>query len=100
LQIPSRLNNSTHVFHQYTLKVQNGKRDDLIKYLDQNGIETRVYYPIPVHKQKVFSKIVDSTYNLPITNLLSATCLSLPIHTELENSDQEYIIDNILNFFK
>ena len=55
LQIPELNKNSTHVFHQYTLKVLNGKRDDLMKYLEQNEIETRVYYPIPVHKQKAFS---------------------------------------------
>jgi dTDP-4-amino-4,6-dideoxygalactose transaminase len=51
-------------------------------------------------ENKVFSKIVDSTYNLPSTNLLSATCLSLPIHTEIENSSQEYIIEQVLSFFK
>jgi len=98
LQIPFKLCNSTHVFHQYTLKVQNGKRDDLIKYLDQNGIDTRVYYPIPVHKQKAFSKY--SSINLINTDVLATSCLSLPIHTEIENSSQKYIIDNVLNFFK
>ena len=56
LHIPELNKNSTHVYHQYTLKVLNGKRDDLMKYLEQNGIETRVYYPIPVHKQKAFSR--------------------------------------------
>ena len=98
LQIPSKLCNSTHVFHQYTLKVQNGKRDDLMKYLDQNGIETRVYYPIPVHKQKAFSKY--SNIALINTEELATSCLSLPIHTEVENSSQKYIIDNVLDFFK
>jgi dTDP-4-amino-4,6-dideoxygalactose transaminase len=98
LQIPSKLYNSTHVFHQYTLKVQNGKRDDLMKYLDQNGIETRVYYPIPVHKQKVFSKY--SNIALINTEELATSCLSLPIHTEIENSSQEYIIEQVKSFFK
>ena len=98
LQIPSKLYNSTHVFHQYTLKVQNGKRDDLMKCLDQNGIETRVYYPIPVHKQKAFSKY--SIISLNNTEELATSCLCLPIHTEIENSSQKYIIDNVLNFFK
>ena len=98
LQIPSQIYNSAHVFHQYTLKVQNGKRDDLMKYLDQNGIETRVYYPIPVHKQKAFSKY--SNIALINTEELATSCLSLPIHTEVENSSQKYIIDNVLDFFK
>jgi dTDP-4-amino-4,6-dideoxygalactose transaminase len=98
LIIPELNKNSSHVFHQYTLKVQNGKRDDLMKYLDQNGIETRVYYPIPVHKQKAFSKY--SNISLNNTDELVTSCLSLPIHTEIGNSSQKYIIDNVLNFFK
>ena len=98
LIIPELNKNSSHVFHQYTLKVQNGKRDDLMKYLDQNGIETRVYYPIPVHKQKAFSNY--SNISLNNTDELVTTCLSLPIHSEIENSSQKDIIDNVLNFFK
>ena len=98
LQIPELNKNSTNVYHQYTLKVQNGKRDDLMKYLEQNEIETRVYYPIPVHKQKAFSKY--SNINLINTDELANSCLSLPIHTEIENSFKKDIIDNVLNFFK
>jgi dTDP-4-amino-4,6-dideoxygalactose transaminase len=98
LQIPELNKNSTHVYHQYTLKVLNGKRDDLMKYLEQNEIETRVYYPIPVHKQKAFSNY--SNISLINTDELATCCLSLPIHSEIENSSQKYIIDNVLNFFK
>ena len=100
LHIPELNQNSTHVYHQYTLRIHPLYRDPLIAYLNGKGIPNRIYYPIPLHKQKVFSKIVDSTYNLPSTNLLSATCLSLPIHTEIENSSQEYIIEQVLSFFK
>ena len=100
LHIPALNKNSTHVYHQYTLRVHPLYRDPLRWYLKGKGIDNRIYYPIPLHKQKVFSKIVDSTYNLPSTNLLSATCLSLPIHTEIENSSQDYIIEQVLNFFK
>ena len=98
LQIPELNKNSTHVYHQYTLKVLNGKRDDLMKYLEQNEIETRVYYPIPVHKQKAFSNF--SNIRLINTDELATSCLSLPIHSEIENSSQKDIIDNVLNFFK
>ena len=98
LQIPELNKNSTHVYHQYTLKVLNGKRDDLMKYLEQNEIETRVYYPIPVHKQKAFSNF--SNIRLNNTDELATSCLSLPIHSEIENSSQKDIIDNVLNFFK
>ena len=98
LQIPELNKNSTHVYHQYTLKVLNGKRDDLMKYLEQNKIETRVYYPIPVHKQKAFSNY--SNISLINTDELATSCLSLPIHSEIENSSQKDIIDNVLNFLK
>ena len=98
LQIPELNKNSTHVYHQYTLKVLNGKRDDLMKYLEQNEIETRVYYPIPAHKQKAFNKY--STISLLNTDQLATSCISLPIHSEVENSSQIDIIDNVLNFFK
>jgi dTDP-4-amino-4,6-dideoxygalactose transaminase len=98
LLIPELNKNSTHVYHQYTLKVLNGKRDDLMKYLEQNEIETRVYYPIPVHKQKAFNKY--STISLLNTDQLATSCISLPIHSEVENSSQEYIIEQALNFFK
>jgi dTDP-4-amino-4,6-dideoxygalactose transaminase len=98
LQIPSKLYNSTHVFHQYTLKVQNGKRDDFMKYLEQNGIETRVYYPIPVHNQKAFNKY--STTSLVNTEELATSCLSLPICAEIEKTSQDFIIDTIKYFFK
>ena len=98
LIIPELNKNSSHVFHQYTLKVLNGKRDDLMKYLEQNKIETRIYYPIPVHKQKAFSNY--SSINLINTDELVTSCLSLPIHSEIENSSQKNIIINLLNFFK
>ena len=100
LHTPALNKNSTHVYHQYTLRIHPLYRDPLIAYLNGKGIPNRIYYPIPLHKQKVFSKIVDSNYNLPNTNLLSATCLSLPIHTEIENSSQDFIIETVLDFFK
>ena len=98
LQIPSQLYNSSHVFHQYTLKVLNGKRDNLMKHLEKNGIETRVYYPIPVHKQKAFSKY--STNSLVVTEELSKSCISLPICTEIEKTTQDFIMDKVKCFFK
>jgi dTDP-4-amino-4,6-dideoxygalactose transaminase len=98
LLIPVLNKNSSHVFHQYTLKILNNKRDELMKYLDKKGIETRVYYPIPIHKQKAFCKY--SNIILSNTEELVTSCLSLPIHTEIENSSQKYIIDTVLNFFK
>ena len=100
LHIPKVNNNSAHVYHQYTLRVHPLFRDPLKWYLESQGIPTMIYYPIPLHKQKVFSKIVDSNHDLPKTKLLTLTCLSLPIHTEIETSSQDFIIAKVLNFFK
>ena len=100
LQTPIEIDNSTHVYHQYTLKVLNGKRNELKDYLQNKGIPTMIYYPIPLYKQEAFSKYVDDGYYLKNTEELSENVLSLPIHTEIENSYQDFIIEEILNFFK
>lgn len=97
--IPVRDANSTHVFHQYTMKIQGGQRDELQNYLKERNIPSMIYYPIPLYKQKAF----ESYYNnipLEFTEDLCASVLSLPIHTEMEANIQEYIIENVLNFFK
>jgi dTDP-4-amino-4,6-dideoxygalactose transaminase len=100
LQTPIEINNSTHVYHQYTLKVLNGKRNELKEYLQSKGIPTMIYYPIPLYKQEAFSKYVDDGYYLKNTEELSMNVLSLPIHSEIENSSQDFIIEKVLNFFK
>ena len=100
LQIPKVICNSTHVYHQYTLKILNKNRDKLKEYLFDNGIPSMIYYPIPLYRQRAFMKYVSKDFMLPITEELSKNVISLPIHTELENSNQEYIIEKILNFFK
>ena len=100
VQIPTIIKNSTHVYHQYTLKILNKKRDELKQFLLENGIPSMIYYPIPLYKQEAFNKFVDDGYELINTEELSKSVISLPIHTELENSNQDYIIENVLNFFK
>jgi len=100
LQTPVEIDNSTHVYHQYTLKVLNGKRNELKEYLQSKGIPSMIYYPIPLYKQEAFSKYVDDSYHLKNTEELSMNVLSLPIHSEIENSHQDYIIDEVINFFK
>ena len=59
-----------------------------------------IYYPIPLYKQEAFSKYVDDSYHLKNTEELSMNVLSLPIHSEIENSSQDFIIEKVLNFFK
>jgi len=93
---PKVISNSDHVYHQYTLRVLNGKRDDLKVYLNNMGIPSMIYYPIPIHKQKAYS----NNQTLENTEKLIDEVISLPIHTEIENSNQDYIIEKILNFLK
>lgn len=90
---------STHVYHQYTLKVLNGKRDALRDYLEANGISAMVYYPIPLNKQEAFSKIAYQAGDMSISNQLSDEVLSLPIHTELDFKTIHYITSKIREFF-
>lgn len=100
IQTPKIIKNSTHVYHQYTLKILNQKRNELKQYLLENGIPSMIYYPIPLYKQEAFNKFVNHGFELKNTEELSRSSISLPIHTELENSNQDYIIDKVLNFFK
>jgi len=87
-----------HVFHQYTLRVLNTDRDALANYLNENGIPCGVYYPIPLHSQKAY---VDKRYNeadFPVTNQLVKEVISLPMHTELEDEQLEFITSKVIEF--
>lgn len=87
-----------HVFHQYTLKIKGTDRDALVKHLQANDIPCGVYYPIPLHKQKAY---LDSRYNeadFEVTNQLVKDVISLPMHTELDNEQIEFITSTIINF--
>lgn len=99
LKIPKIKEYSSHVFHQYTLRVKNNKRDQLKDYLEKQNIPSMVYYPIPLHKQEAFSKYFKKVIQLNNTELLCNEVLSLPMHSELETSTQEYIIRKIKTFF-
>ncbi|AVR45448.1 transcriptional regulator [Christiangramia fulva] len=88
----------THVYHQYTLQVKNGKRDALAKHLQEKGIPFGIYYPIPLHKQKAYE---DPRYNdkdFPVTNRLVKEVISLPMHTELEDDQIDFIATTIKDF--
>jgi dTDP-4-amino-4,6-dideoxygalactose transaminase len=96
INTPKLNSNSDHVYHQYTLRVLNGSRDDLKLYLSHLGIPSMIYYPIPIHRQKPYR----NDQILENTDLLSDEVISLPMHTEIESSNQDYIIEKITNYFK
>jgi dTDP-4-amino-4,6-dideoxygalactose transaminase len=91
---------STHVYHQYTIRVQGEKRNDLQSYLRQKGIPSMVYYPIPMDMQEAFRMHARKTDNLSVARQLSESVLSLPIHSEMRDDMQEYIIEHVKRFFK
>ncbi|MFL9843150.1 DegT/DnrJ/EryC1/StrS family aminotransferase [Flavobacterium rhizosphaerae] len=89
----------SHVFHQYTLRILNSDRNALMKHLLDKGIPCAIYYPIPLHKQKAYA---DSRYDendFVVTNQLVEEVLSLPMHTELDDDQIDFITSTILEFF-
>lgn len=100
LVTPFRLNNSTHVFHQYTIQVKNTKRDALKDYLEKVGIPSMIYYPVPLNEQEAFKSIGSVVGSLMTTKKLCMSVLSLPMHTELTEDQQVFITEHIQSFFK
>ena len=90
---------STHVYHQYTLKVLDGKRDELKEFLASHGIPAMVYYPIPLHKQEAFLQIAHQSGDMSVAEKLCDEVLSLPMHTELDLSTIAFIISKVMSFY-
>lgn len=98
LDTPVRVKSSTHVFHQYTVKVKTGRRDELQKHLAVNGIPSMIYYPVPLHLQKAYKKHGCQEGSFPIAERLSKSVISLPIHTEMDQEQLELICNAINDF--
>lgn len=95
LQIPLRRDYSTHVFHQYTLQLKGGIRNEVKSFLAEKGIPSMIYYPVPLYQQEAFLPFVKKQIKLPNTERLCQSVLSLPIHTEMDLETQNYIIDHV-----
>jgi dTDP-4-amino-4,6-dideoxygalactose transaminase len=96
---PHREEYTEHVYHQYTIKVDESKRDQLKSFLSDFNIPSMIYYPIPLYKQKAFSSYYAGT-GLINTEALCKQVLSLPMHTEMDNEIQYYITNKVKDFFK
>lgn len=96
---PERSPNSSHIFHQYTIRVTNGKRDDLKDSLGKAKIPTMVYYPGPLHLQNAYRYLGYGENDFPVTTGLCSEVLSLPMHPDLEQDQLDYIAHNVLKFF-
>jgi UDP-2-acetamido-2-deoxy-ribo-hexuluronate aminotransferase len=97
--IPFRQFNSTHVFHQYTLLIKSGKRNALQSFLQEKGIPTMIYYPVPLYKQVAFATYYNGEPHV-ITESLCDSVLSLPMHTEMDDNLLAYITESIQQFFR
>lgn len=97
---PVRGSESRHVFHQYTLILDGIDRDELNQFLAEKEIPSMIYYPVPAHKQKMFEAFNSAETELPVTDWLTQRVLSLPIHTEMEQEQLDYICSSIEEFIK
>jgi UDP-2-acetamido-2-deoxy-ribo-hexuluronate aminotransferase len=100
IQVPARVSNSTHVFHQYTIQLKGVERSDFQAYLKERGVPSMVYYPMPLHLQEAYLKYGGKAGDHPVAEALCSKVISLPIHTEMEPETQEYIIQSVLDYFK
>lgn len=97
---PKRAENSTHVFHQYTLRLTEGDRDKLVEHIMAHDVPAMIYYPVPLHHQTAYQ---DPRYNkgdFPVTERLCEQVFSLPMHSELDEEQLTYITDVVKKFFK
>jgi len=98
-QVPERVPWSSHIFHQYTIRVKNGLRDDLKKFLESKNIPSMIYYPSPLHIQEAYKYLGYTEKDFPVTTALCKEVLSLPMHPDMEQEQLNYIILTILQFF-
>lgn len=98
VQTPARAAYGTHVFHQYTIKAQ--RRDELAAYLKEQGIPTMIYYPVPLHLQAAYKSGEFAEGSLPVSEKLCKEVLSLPMHTELNQEQLDYILFHLTKFYQ
>jgi UDP-2-acetamido-2-deoxy-ribo-hexuluronate aminotransferase len=97
---PATAKYTTHVFHQYTMQLKNVDREKFIAHLSAKDIPCMIYYPVPGHLQKMFGAVNKDAWHLPVTDALTPCVCSLPIHTEMDQEQLEYITEGVKSFFK
>jgi Predicted pyridoxal phosphate-dependent enzyme apparently involved in regulation of cell wall biogenesis len=98
--VPERVSYSSHIFHQYTIRVKNGQRNALRDFLATAGIPSMIYYPGPLHMQEAYGFLGYKESDFPVTTELCREVLSLPMHPDIEQEQLDYIVLNILKFFE
>jgi len=100
LELPQIAEGRKHIFNQYTIRVKNGRRDNLKEFLEGQGISTAIYYPLPLHLQPCFSFLGYKRGDFPVAEEASKEVLSLPVYPDLEREEREYVVKKILEFFE
>ncbi len=105
IKTPFRASYSKHVFHQYTLLIEDGnnsaaKRNGLNEFLATHKIPSMIYYPVPGHRQRMFEQFNVSSQQMPVTDWLTERVISLPIHTELDEEQLQFITSKVLEYFE
>ena len=98
IEAPFRHKRSKHVFHQYTLILEGLDRNALQTYLAAHNIPSMIYYPVPAHRQKMFQNLSAEAQHLPVTDWLTERVISLPIHTEMDDEQLQFITSKVLEF--
>lgn len=98
IKVPYRAPYTRHAFHQYTLILEGVSRDGLNEYLATKDIPSMIYYPVPSHRQKAFENFGGNSFELPVTDWLTKRVISLPMHTELDNEQLDYISSTLLQY--
>ncbi len=100
IDIPARNSFSDHIFHQYTIKVPEGKNLQLQEHLKNHKIPSMIYYPLPIHRQEAFRQNIRCIGQLKISDMLTKSVISLPMHTELTQEQLSYITEKVIEFFR
>lgn len=99
ISTPHRAANTLHVFHQYTLQIAGADRNKLQSWLAEHDVPAMIYYPVPAHRQKMFASFNSAVFDLPVTDQLATRVISLPIHTEMDEDQLDFITTTLLKFF-
>ena len=99
INVPVRAANSSHIFHQYTLRIDGNERNSLRECLENEGVPSMIYYPVPLHMQKAYAHLGYGADDFPVTTRLTGEVLSLPMHTELDDEQLAYITGCIRSKF-
>ncbi len=100
VRIPLRSSFSSHIFHQYTLRVNPEERNALRDHLENEGIPSMIYYPVPLHIQKAYTHLGYRQDDFPVTSMLCSEVLSLPMHSEMEPDQLRHIVSCFQDKFK